>query len=131
MNPKQYNFQSLKDNFEKLKLTTDQNIYMGDDFDAIDPSDINEENKTFIMVVKPNDIRLLRSKKLIQLNSSLLLIDPAQLLQNRQPTHFEPRSGKRSCIDYILSYNQNLTIKKKRDQNIALCVFGPQMPPPS
>ena len=112
VNPKQYNFQPLKDTIEKLELTSDQNIYMGGDFNAIDPSDINEEKKTFSLIVKPNDIRLLRSKELIQLNSSLLLTDLAQLLKRRQPTHFETRSGKQNRIDQIFSNNQNLTIEK-------------------
>ena len=118
VNPKQYNFQPLKDTIETLELTCDQTIYMGGDFNAIDPSDINEENKTFNMTVKSNDIRLLRSKKLIHLNSSLLLIDLAQLLQNRQPTHFETRSGKQSRIDYIFSNNENLTIEKNRIETL-------------
>ena len=47
VNPKQYNLQPLRNAIEELELTREQEIYMGDDFNANDPSDIDEKKQNF------------------------------------------------------------------------------------
>ena len=73
------------------------------------------------MTVKPNDFRLMRAKKLTQFNSSLLLLDLAQRLQNLQPTHFDTRTfGKTSRFDYIFSNSQNITLQRNAIETLPL-----------
>ena len=48
VNPKQYNLQPLKNAIDELELTCEHEIYMEDDFKAIDPSYFDEKTKLSI-----------------------------------------------------------------------------------